>query len=355
MKEIGSEFSLGASKEFYFNRINKFGKSHIFLRCGRDALGYIADLVIKRSRVILMPAYCCDSMVEPFVIRGWKIKYYPISKDLSVDIPYVINAYENYQPDCLLLMNFFGICNSQKTVGSIKIKCPSLQIIEDITHTLFDIEALYTEQVDYYIGSIRKWMGIIDGALIISTKTDMPGVLYVESEYVTLRRKGLNLKEEYHRSKIPSQKLIFRDILSAAEKSLNQGKTPYSISPDSKYMLYNLNVEPLRIGRKNNTNILWKLLNRIAEINYPENIEKILTITPFSIPILIKNRDYIQREMAKKGVYAAQLWPLSKDARNISPFAAEMEREMLSIPIDQRYLPQDMFYVYNVIRKSIYS
>ena len=76
MKEIGSEFSLYSRNDYYFRRIKSLGKSVRFLRCGRDAIGYVADLLTKESGIVLMPAYCCDSMVNPFIIRGLKIIFY---------------------------------------------------------------------------------------------------------------------------------------------------------------------------------------------------------------------------------------------------------------------------------------
>ena len=84
MKEIGSEFALFSNEEYYFKHIKSLRNSTRFLRCGRDATGYVANLLKRKSGIILMPAYCCKSMVDPFLIRGWKVEYYPIKNDFSL-------------------------------------------------------------------------------------------------------------------------------------------------------------------------------------------------------------------------------------------------------------------------------
>ena len=353
MIEIGSEFSLCSNDDYFFSRIRNFGKKAIFLRCGRDALGYIAGLIKKKSGIILMPAYCCNSMVDPFVLKGWKIIYYPINSGLSIEEEYLISICEKNKPDAILTMNFFGLSDTKPITNLIKTKYPDIQIVEDITHTLLDIENSYTENVDFYIGSIRKWMGITDGALVISTKKEIQGIEYIENEFVSIRLKGLNVKEDYRYSQENSIKLKYRKILLEAEKVLENGKIPYSISPASQKLLDNLNVGSLRNARKKNASNLLRLLKTIPEIDYPGNIESILDFTPFSLPILVKNRDNIQKKMAEKGVYAALLWPLNMEARKESPFAAKIEDLMLSIPIDQRYDADDMEYIYNVIKELV--
>lgn len=353
MKEIGSEFSHCSIEDYYFNRITNIGNTVRFLRCGRDAIGYIADLLKRKSGILLMPAYCCDSMVQPFIVRGWKVEYYPINTDFSVDIEFIISAFSKNSHDALLLMNFYGISDTNKSINLIRTRCRNLQIIEDITHVIFDVENIYSEQVDYYIGSIRKWMGITDGAIVISTKKEIPEIEYQQSDFVTLRQKGLCIKEQYHHSNDSSIKLIYRNFLSDAENSLDNGKIPHSISPTSQYMLDHINFAPLKNKRKLNTQLLLKLLKTIPKINFPLNIDLILENTPFSLPILVNDRDKIQKAMAERGIYVAVLWPLNEDARKKSDYAAELEKTMLSIPVDQRYEAADMEQIYNVIKLSL--
>lgn len=71
------------------------------------------------------------------------------------------------------------------------------------------------------------------------------------------------------------------------------------------------------------------------------------------LPILINKRDEVQKEFAKQGLYCQLLWPLSDEARQTCKVAAKMEREMLAIPIDQRYDFDDMEEIGHIIRSVI--
>lgn len=353
MKEIGSEFSLCEDQNYYFRKLIKIGKKVQFLRCGRDAIGYLADFLPKKTEIVLMPSYCCDSMVDPFIFRGWKVIYYPINSDFSIDVNYLQSLIKKMKPDVILIMNFFGISNTINVVNIIKQDNPELQIIEDITHILFDLDKLCSQQVNYYVGSIRKWIGIPDGAIVISNNNKIPVINYVENNFVNLRRTGLNLKEDYLHTNSQTIKILFRKILLEAENSLEKGKIPYCISPESQSILQNLNTASLKKARKWNAITLLQKLKTIPQISFPINIDRIYENTPFSIPIFISNRDEIQKEMAENGIYVAVLWPLSDEARKISPISVEIENTILSIPIDQRYDFADMDNIFNVIKKIV--
>lgn len=350
MNEIGSEFSLSEDKNYYFGRLTKFGNKVQFLRSGRDAIGYIVDSIRNSNKIVLIPSYSCDSVVKPFIIRGWKIVYYPIKSDFSVDLNYLQSLIFNLRPDVILVMNYFGLSNTTSVVSTIRNCQPLIRIIEDITHVLFDIEKLHSQKVDYYIGSIRKWLGILDGAVVISNNNEIPEINYVESEFVNLRRIALNSMEEYLHTGSMNHKIKYRALLIDAERSLENGKIPYCISPDSNFLLQNLNAAPLMNSRKWNTNLLLKKLKSLTQIRFPGNINEILNYTPFCIPIFISNRDKVQKLLAENGIYCPVLWPLNEEARKISPESIDIENNILCIPIDQRYNYADMDQIFKMLK-----
>ena len=71
-------------------------------------------------------------------------------------------------------------------------------------------------------------------------------------------------------------------------------------------------------------------------------IERCLDGAPFSLPVLVENRDEVQRKLAEAGVYAPVLWPICEDARKVCDVSAMISDCMLSIPVDQRYDWDDM-------------
>jgi len=68
------------------------------------------------------------------------------------------------------------------------------------------------------------------------------------------------------------------------------------------------------------------------------------------LPILVSKRDEVQKAFAQQGLYCQLLWPLSEEARITCKVAAKMEREMLAIPIDQRYDFDDIEDMGHIIR-----
>ena len=58
---------------------------------------------------------------------------------------------------------------------------------------------------------------------------------------------------------------------------------------------------------------LWALLN--GKIKMIPGLEWSFNGAPFSLPILVENRDVVQKQLAQKGVYAPVLWPIDEKAR----------------------------------------
>lgn len=353
MREIGSEFSLSFNSDYFFKRIESFGSKVSLLRCGRDGLSTIAASIPKGSGIILFPSYCCESMYKPFEVRGWKINFYSIKSDFSSDFSLITSMISKLNPDAILLMNFFGLADNTELSMKIKHRYPKIKIVEDITHSLFDINLARLQDVDYYVGSIRKWFGITDGALLISSNADVCSVPFVENEFVRLRTLGLSLKENYIHSYDKGLKAKFRSYFSDAESTIDSCESVYGISPLSKEKLISTDFGPLKDKRKQNATFLLSLLKQNTKIRLPKNIIKVLDKTPFSIPILIDNRDFIQKELANQGIYCPLLWPLNSDSRKVCNFATELEKKMLSVPIDQRYNATDMIQMYEVLNSVL--
>lgn len=106
---------------------------------------------------------------------------------------------------------------------------------------------------------------------------------------------------------------------------------------------------------RRNTNLkhLYELIKDIEGIHFPFPEGTSLGNAYFMLPVLVNNRDEVQRQFAKGSLYSQLLWPLSDEARNVCKTAAKMEEEMLAIPIDQRYDYDDMEQIGHIIRSVI--
>ena len=125
----------------------------------------------------------------------------------------------------------------------------------------------------------------------------------------------------------------------------------HPISEISERMIASINGEEIAYARRENMKHLWSLLN--GKIRMIHRLEKSFDGAPFSLPILVENRDAVQKQLAQKGVYAPVLWPVDGKARNTCEVSAYVSDHMLSIPIDQRYNYDDIEDIASIILSII--
>lgn len=348
MREYGSEHPAVLLPDGYFESFNQYGNC-TWLRSGREALYLVAlnlgSICLRQEKrtkpVILMPAYCCHSMVDPFVKAGWAIAYYRLNEDLTVDLESLSHLLMTLRPKAALTMNFYGSASTWDAVSVIKCGHPECVCIEDFSHCTFSFADIYNQQVDYYVTSIRKSVGVCDGSVIIGKQIlDESYIEDGETEFVLARRDSQKLKAKYAYSQEVRQKNVFFPELRKQEGKLDAFTGVHKISNMGMDMLAVINGESIRYARqKNMAHILELLKDKVESV---PRIERCLNGAPFSLPILVKNRDEVQRKLAKRGVYAPVLWPISDEARTVCPVSTKMADEMLSIPIDQRYNYDDI-------------
>ena len=345
MKEIGSEYSLiNEPTNYYFRDYIKNSENCRFFRSGRDGLKYIAKEYKTKihNNIVLIPSYSCESMYNPFRYFDWKIIFYKLYKNLEPDLEDLTLKLKEYTPHAVLVMDYFGVTNIDDAIDLINAFSREILIIEDVTHKIFDIKI--NEKVHFYVGSIRKWLGIVDGAFVLSYKDNclpLPAVTFNETPFVTLRERALDLKFQYLHCGDKNMQDKFRTLLREAEIYIDLDVNFYGMSEKTKDYLQSVCVDSILHARKKNYEALRKMLEINSLINFLSSGGRNNITVPFSLPILIRNRDDIQKKLSDRGIYAPLLWPL-KDTMRQCNNSAKMERMMLSLPIDQRYDYFDM-------------
>ena len=345
----------------------------MFLRCGRDAIGFVADDIIagcmerdddNRKLTVFIPALSCSSMTRPFEVRGFDVRFYRLKENLQVDEEYLLDRMAEVKEETgvlsVLLMNFYGIADIRNTAQAIRQRYSDAVIIEDVTHILMEPESYITKDsyANYHVGSLRKWLGVADGAVAVSDSEFLMGALTGESDFTELRRIALSEKAEYLRTGDKELKAHFRKLLSDAEDSLEDGLDPYIISEESAAYLENIDALSICERRYNNYHCLYKMLkdNPLCDKAYhllPENEKGETAGTPFMLPIILDidflrrsaiteegksiTRDQFESRLAAKGIYAPVLWPVSDGAKAVCPVSEHFSENMLAFWIDQRY------------------
>lgn len=177
---------------------------------GRTALDFIIRDIkaSKEFNSVMLPSYCCASMIEPFVRNGISVGFYKVSE---VGIEYPQN-----DRDAVLLLDFFGYIDERITQIADDAKQNGKIVIYDSTHYLGQRNI----NSDYQFCSYRKWF-----FCNFTSVKKMEGVWLVPTlknhhvRYVSLRNKAAELKEKYINSEF-TEKQVFRDMFSEAEELL---------------------------------------------------------------------------------------------------------------------------------------
>ena len=282
MFEIGSEFNYEEQPQVVslLGLYDKFNNRKL-MRCGRDSIGFIADDILEYIRnssdkeaefediTAFLPALSCDSMYLPFEVRGVAVEFYAINDDLTVKMESLSERLQYASNPVVLTMNYYGAADQKKANRQIKELRSDAIIIEDVTHLIFNTEKWDTEGADYEIGSIRKWLGVPDGAIVVKNSGVLTASVHTgDTDFTTLRDKALHQKSDYLVRGGQDLKAEFRGLLSDAEDSLDNGLTTYEMSERSRKYLESVDVQNIRKRRKDNYDNLYKLLSDMPECGH---------------------------------------------------------------------------------------
>ena len=284
--------------------------------------------------------------------------YYRLNEDLTVDLDDLKELMGRAKADAILTMNYYG---SAKTDDAVRLaKENGLVVIEDFSHCTFSIKQIFNPEVDIYVSSIRKSVGVCDGSIILS-KEKMPEQ-YIQEEvkdFADKRFVAQTDKRLYTWRKDQEKKQAFLGTIRECEGIIDEFTAVRPISERAKKMLAQVNGEEIAYARKQNMKHLWNRLNEFQKVSgvsegfkMVPGLERSFVIegsSPFSLPILVDNRDEVQGKLARRGVYTQWLWPLCDEAMAVCPVSKEMNEKMLSVPIDQRFSWDDIEEIASII------
>lgn len=348
MNEIGSEFW-------------KPGKQHIkgnetFYLSGRTALDAIVRDGVKSYGItsVLLPSYCCHTMIEPFLINGIKIRFYDVYiKDsvLTADIPF---PREN---EMLYIMKYFGdteLCYE----GEGRALSGWTATVEDLTHSCFTIDdftggCIGRTTTDYWFASYRKWFAVSG----IAATGKRGGKLQEpqkgqNKKYVKLRNRAFNLKQQFMDGE-PVEKQEFLDIFGQAEQQLGEDYQDFGVGYEEIYELFRFmdGLDDARRRRRINAKILIDGLKSINGIKVFVDFQDDKKC-PLFVPVAVENgmRDALRKHLISMDIYSPVHWSLSDQHIGLSEKAMEIYGQELSLVCDQRYDAEDMKRVIEEIR-----
>lgn len=304
---------------------------------GRTALELIAaDLKAERgAKSIYMPAYCCDSMIEPFKKQGYEIKLYavePYSKTIHRQV------FTDHDCDAILLLDYFGFESEETEVFAMMEKLRGTAVIIDRVQSAFS-ETKALEYADYTVTSWRKWF-FSNAATAEKCCGEwlVPETEKNNEEYISLRRNAARLKADYIENGV-GEKPKFLVKFGEAEEILDNDFSDYAAEEKSLEEIRYADVDCIVSQRRENAALIYDELKKLpAEIIRPLYAQMGENDVPLFVPVLVKPeiRAELRQHLIKNEVYCPIHWPSELGGAN------KLYDGELSLICDQRYGTEDI-------------
>ena len=336
LNEIGSEFW----------EVSPVKSDKRYFLSGRTALEYIIRDIKKNSNIdsVLLPSYCCHTMIEPFCRHKIAVRFYSVYFDDITGI--CLKIPDRKENEIFYYMTYFGY---QRISGldMKKIRKNHNIVIEDKTHSW--LSGLNRQNYDYSFASFRKWSGfdgIAEAEKLVGVFTNFP--CKTHKKYCKLRKKAFLLKNQFI-SRGYGQKEEFLSLYNEAEKLLETDYMGYQPLHDTMEAFLNLDLGFLAEKRKQNARILIQGLKEIPEIKLLfDKVED--QDVPLFVPIMIKDkRDDLRKYLIDRKVYCPVHWPLSDFHGKLNEPEKILYEQELSLICDQRYSKEEMERVVDLI------
>ena len=311
--EIGGYFGL----ECY--GAGSYHAGAVELNSGRNALRYL----IRAYGIdnIFVPYFTCPAVWDALREEGCSIALYNIDDRFMPTARFPQDAY-------VLTNDWFGVSG-----GSVALLAGKYEnLIVD------NAQSFYAEPGG--IGSFyspSKFFGLPDGGLLVCGKRiegELPRDASNERAAHLLKRHDLGAGAGYGDFK--------------ANEDLLSKQPVMGMSSLTRTLMGNIDYARARRVRLDNFRYLHSELSGINELDIDEDS----IVCPMAYPLLLSKKGLREKLIADR-IYVARYWDDSGGIVPKGSFSAYLSENLLPLPIDQRYTPEDMVRVINVIMENL--
>lgn len=306
MKEIGGYIELDT---YTGSMLHSDG---VKLNCGRNALDYI--IKAKKIRKLYMPLFMCDSCDKILSDANVEVIYYHIGLDFKP----IINDRDGW----LYIVNYYGQLTNDYLASFEK------NIIVDNAQSYFQdpingIDTIYT---------CRKFFGVSDGAVLYTDQ-------YLDIDIVDQSYNRMNfILGRYERNADEFYREYVNNNYSFKNEPIKQ------MSKLTINLLHGINYEMVKSRRTKNFAYLHEQFKNINKLNLD------IPQGAFMYPLYLTNGDEIRKKLQNYRIYIPTLWPAVFKRCSNDELEYDMAKNILPIPVDQRYTIEDMGYITNIIK-----
>jgi dTDP-4-amino-4,6-dideoxygalactose transaminase len=201
-----------------------------FFHSGRGALYFAAKaLATAACNVVLLPAYHCPALVEPFIAAGYQIRFYPLAADLSIEQEQLSALLSADVTHCLVVRYFGNSLNTEQILAQLSAR--GIITFDDCAHDLKTF-LQHPLHASARICSLKKFIASADGGLLqlqqpVKAELESHGLLRESKNLLGLMRQQLSerLRDSQNSRLYPStdQKAIAASPVMATSQSCNSG------------------------------------------------------------------------------------------------------------------------------------
>lgn len=338
-KKINDFYEIGS--EYYYNHYSlesdiKNFKDHYFYRSGRDIYKLISKNYKNKYNKIFMPALSCPSMYSTFLNEGYDVEFYELNNNYKVNYKLINKLNDG---SIIVFKDFFKTCSfTSRQLKKIKSKNKNIIVIRDVTQNIVKLKE-NNQLIDYTIASIRKWGAFGEGA-IVNKKIENNNSLTNDDTFFNLKIDAMKIKKKYLQEGNLKSKNVYLEKFKEANDYLDIDENICSINSEAKKLIENVDFDlMLKIRDENSKYLLdhikvYKNIRLIGKKNHN-----------LYFPILIKNRDEVQKRLSHNNIYCPIIWPTTDVNSDKCKIASLVSNNSLCIPCDQRYKLEDMQYI----------
>ena len=317
IKPIGGYFEW----EFPANNQSFPHSDGVLLNSGRHSLEYILKSLgaIKR---LWIPYYTCDVVLQPIERLGISYSFYRINKDFTLAEEIALS-----EDEYVIYTNYFGLMDAY---CKEMVKHYGNQLILDCAQAFFapSLEGINT----FY--SPRKFVGIPDGGIAYAntpTSLELPNDHSYDKCAHLLKRHDLTPMDGYNDFKESSHKIASSPLSS--------------MSTLTQKMLSSLDYGAIKERRFKNFTLLHTHLAASNELHMP-------SLDSFSCPMVYPyytTDAELRTRLISNQVFVATYWPNVFEWIKEGEMEYELSKNIIPIPIDQRYDDNDMMRIVELI------
>lgn len=320
IKPIGGYFEW----EFPANNGSFPHSDGVLLNSGRHSLEYIL-MSLGTIKRLWIPYYTCDVVLQPIERLGISYSFYRINKDFTLAEEIALS-----EDEYVIYTNYFGLMDAYckemaKRYGN--------QLILDCAQAFF---APRLEGINTFY-SPRKFVGIPDGGIAYAntpTSLELPKDHSYDKCAHLLKRHDLTPMDGYSDFKESSHKIALSPI------SL--------MSTLSQKVMSSLNYEAIKERRLTNFTLLHTHLAASNEFQMPSYDS---FACPMVYPYYTKDEE-LRKRLITNQVFVATYWPNVFEWIKDGEMEYELSKNIIPIPIDQRYDDKDMMRIVELINQK---